>query len=447
MPRVREKNVVAAQWSSERLHRHRRPDRSAAPTIFGANVFGPDEQRQRLPKEVFRQLQATIDRGEPLDADLADAVALADEGLGAREGRDPLHPLVPAPHRVDRREARLLLRARSATAPRSPSSRARSSSRASRTRPASRRGGIRATFEARGYTAWDPTSPAFIIENPNGAFLCIPTAFASWTGEALDTKIPLLRSMEALNKSALRALRLFGDSDDGPRLHHDRARAGVLPDRRELLLRAARPGQHGPHALRRQAAQGPRAGRPLLRLDPGAGARLHARGRVRAGQARRPDQDPPQRGGAGPVRGRADLRELERRHRPPAALHAGDADRRAALRPGLPAPREALRGRQRLGQAQQLVDGHRRRREPPRARATRPHDNLQFLFFATAVIAAVHKHQELLRASIAGAGQDHRLGANEAPPAIISIFLGTELEDVFDGDRRRARRRRARPAR
>ena len=159
-------------------------------------------------------------------------------------------------------------------------------------------GGIRATFEARGYTAWDPTSPAFILENPNGALLCIPTAFASWTGEALDHKIPLLRSMDALSKSAIRALRLFGNTRAGAGVHHRRARAGVLPDRRAVLLRAPGPDHHRPHAVRRQAAQGPRARRPLLRLDPRADPGLHARHRARAGEARRAGQDPPQRGRA-----------------------------------------------------------------------------------------------------------------------------------------------------
>ena len=105
-------------------------------------------------------------------------------------------------------------------------------------------GGIRATFEARGYTAWDPTSPAFILENPNGALLCIPTAFASWTGEALDHKIPLLRSMDALSRSAVRALGAARRHDRPARLHDGRARAGVLPDRRAVLLRAPRPADH-----------------------------------------------------------------------------------------------------------------------------------------------------------------------------------------------------------
>ncbi len=232
-------------------------------------------------------------------------------------------------------------------------------------------GGVRATFEARGYTAWDPTSPAFILENPNGALLCIPTAFASWTGEALDAKIPLLRSMDALSRSAIKALRLLGDEESPARLHHRRARAGVLPDRRAVLLRAPRPDRHRPHPVRRQAAQGPRARRPLLRLDPRAGARLHDGVRTGDAEARHPGQDPPQRGRAGPVRDRADLRELERRLRPPAAADADAGERRPPLRPRLPPAREAVRRRQRLRQAQQLVDGHRHRRQPARTRATR----------------------------------------------------------------------------
>ena len=111
------------------------------------------------------------------------------------------------------------------------------------------------------------------------------------------------------------------------------------------------------------------------------------------------------------------------------------AERRPPLRPRLPAAREAVRRRQRLGQAQQLVDGHRHGRRTCSSPGDTPHENLQFLFFCAAVIAAVNKHQALLRASVANAGQDHRLGANEAPPAIISIFLGAELEKAFDGDR------------
>ena len=173
--------------------------------------------------------------------------------------------------------------------------------------------------------------------------------------------------MDALSKSAVRALRLFGD-DDAARVF-----TTVGPEQEYFLIDEQyyfeRPDlvHHRPHAVRRQAAEGPRARRPLLRLDPRARARVHARGRARAGQARRADQDPPQRGRAGAVRGRADLRELQRRLRPPAADDAGDAERRPPLRARLPAAREAVRRRQRLGQAQQLVDGHRHGLEPARA--------------------------------------------------------------------------------
>ena len=134
-------------------------------------------------------------------------------------------------------------------------------------------GGLRATFEARGYTGWDVTSPAYILENPNGNTLCIPTVFVSMTGEALDNKTPLLRSQQAMTTQAERVLKLFGHDEPGRGGVVRRRRAGVLPDRPQLLLRPARPAQLGPHALRRQAAEGPGVRRPLLRRDPRARAR------------------------------------------------------------------------------------------------------------------------------------------------------------------------------
>ncbi len=152
-------------------------------------------------------------------------------------------------------------------------------------------GGIRATFEARGYTAWDPTSPAYILENPNGTTLCIPTAFCSWTGEALDKKTPVLRSMQALNKQAQRILKLFGHEDASPVMATRRAGARVFPDRSELLLRPARPGHLRPHALRCQAAQGAGIRRSLFRRHSGARVGLHAGHGARALQAGCPGQD------------------------------------------------------------------------------------------------------------------------------------------------------------
>ena len=156
---------------------------------------------------------------------------------------------------------------------------------------------MRSTFEARGYTAWDPTSPPWLLVTPNGTTLVIPTAFVSWTGDALDKKTPLLRSMEALSKQAVRILALFGSK--AQRVHdHLRAGAGILPHRPAVLFHPSRPDQRRPHAFRRQAAQGPGDGGPLLRLHPRPRARLHEGVRARAVQGRRPDQDAPQRGRA-----------------------------------------------------------------------------------------------------------------------------------------------------
>ena len=210
MATIRQKNVTASQWS---------PNGGALGAVdlsqpgnnpFGANVFSLAVQRQRLPKDVFKKLQHTLEMGGAIDPSLADAVAPGHEGLGARAGRDPLHPLVPAAHRRHRGEARLVLQ---------PGGRRHGDRRVLgqelvKGEPDASsfpNGGVRATFEARGYTAWDPTSPAFVLRRPTGAMLCIPTAFASWTGEALDHKIPLLRSMDALSTAVLAALRLFGD--------------------------------------------------------------------------------------------------------------------------------------------------------------------------------------------------------------------------------------------
>ena len=314
MPRTRQHNVTAAQWSANGdALGSPRPDRLDN-QVFGANVFSPAVQRQRLPKHVYKALQrdARARRGA---RHLARRRGRAgDEGMGDGEGRHALHALVPAADRLDRREARLLLRPRrrrhrdrgvlrqGADPGRArrllaspPAASARPSRRAA-TRPGTRR------------------RPAFILENPNGALLCIPTAFTSWTGEALDHKIPLLRSMDALSGAAIRALRAARRSTSATRVFTTVGpRAGVLPDRRAVLLRTARPADDRAHAVRRQAAEGPRARRPLLRLDPRAHPRLHARGRARAGQARRAGQDAPQRGRAQPVRDRADLRGLERR--------------------------------------------------------------------------------------------------------------------------------------
>ena len=207
--RTRQPNVNAAQWSANGSALGAVDLTQAGAHVFGLNVFSEAVQRQRLPKDIFKRLQHALDTGEGLDGQLADAVAVAMKDWAQEKGAthfthwfQPLTGLTAEKHdsfyspqgdgtAIAEFSGKELIQGEP-DASSFPT------------------GGIRATFEARGYTAWDPTSPAFILENPNGALLCIPTAFASWTGEALDNKIPLLRSMDALSRSAVRALKLLG---------------------------------------------------------------------------------------------------------------------------------------------------------------------------------------------------------------------------------------------
>ena len=292
-------------------------------------------------------------------------------------------------------------------------------------------GGLRATFEARGYTAWDPTSPAFLLTNPNGTTLAIPTAFTSWTGEALDTKIPLLRSIEALNKAAVRALRLFGDDTVG------RVGCTMGPEQEYFLIDKSYYYQR-PDLLN--------CGRTLFGAKPPKGHELddHYFGTI------------PERVLACMLETERELLKLgvpiKTRHNEVAPAQYEIApvfenvnlgcDHQQLLMTVMKqiAPRYDLvcllhekpfagvNGSGKHNNWSMGTDTGQNLLDP----GATPHDNLQFLFFASAVIKAVDKHQGLLRASVAGAGQDHRLGANEAPPAIISIFLGSELEKVFE---------------
>ncbi|HEX7293834.1 MAG TPA: glutamine synthetase III, partial [Solirubrobacterales bacterium] len=292
-------------------------------------------------------------------------------------------------------------------------------------------GGIRATFEARGYTAWDPTSPAFILDNPNGALLCIPTAFASWTGEALDHKIPLLRSMDALSKSAVKALRLLGDEVA------QRVFTTVGPEQ-EYFLIDEQYYYERPDLVT--------TGRTLFGAKPPKGHELddHYFGSI------------PERVLAFMLDSEAELVKLgipvKTRHNEVAPAqyeiapvfensNVGSDHQQlmmqvlesVARRYGLVCllhekPFAGVNGSGKHNNWSMGTDTGSNLLDP----GDTPADNVHFLFFCAAVIQAVNKHQGLLRASVANIGQDHRLGANEAPPAIISIFLGAELEKVFD---------------
>ncbi|MGH2896481.1 MAG: glutamine synthetase III, partial [Solirubrobacteraceae bacterium] len=211
---IRQQNVHAARWSLNG-HGIGAPDLTASDNqVYGANVFSSAVQRTRLPKDVYKKLSKTLARGEALDTSLADAVALAMKEWALEKGATHYtHVFQPLTGLTAEKHDSFYAPTGEGTSLAEFSGKELIQGEPDASSFPT--GGIRATFEARGYTAWDPTSPAFILENPNGALLCIPTAFASWTGEALDHKIPLLRSMDALSKSAIRALKLFGNSEAG----------------------------------------------------------------------------------------------------------------------------------------------------------------------------------------------------------------------------------------
>lgn len=405
---------------------------AATPTgdLFGANVFSLKVMKERLPKSVFKSVLKTIEAGEPLAGDVADTVASAMKDWAIEKGATHYaHVFYPLTgFTAEKHDSFLTPDGQGGALNEFSGLQLIQGEPDASSFPS---GGIRATFEARGYTAWDVTSPAYILENPNGTTLCIPTAFFSWTGEALDKKTPLLRSMKAINTQAQRILKIFGHKTVGM------VTATAGPEQEYFLIDRnfyfARPDLIN-------------AGRTLFGAAPPKGQEFAD-----------------QYFGAIPDRVLACMLETERelyklgipvktRHNEVApsqyeiapiyenANVATDHQqllmltlKRVAQKYGMEClmhekPFAGVNGSGKhlnwsLGNCTQgnLLD-------PGRT----PHENMQFLVFCAAVIRAVHKHAKLLRAVVAHAGNDHRLGANEAPPAIISIFLGDQLTDVFE---------------
>jgi glutamine synthetase len=430
MSRLRQQNVSAAQWAPNGSALGAPDLTSPDNQLFGSNVFSPAVQRQRLPKDVFRKLSKTLAKGEALDTSLADSVALAMKEWALEKGATHYsHVFQPLTGLTAEKHDSFFGPTGEGTALAEFSG--KELIQAEPDASSFPTGGIRATFEARGYTAWDPTSPAFILENPNGALLCIPTAFVSWTGEALDHKIPLLRSMDALSKSAVRALKLLGNS------HVERVFTTVGPEQEYFLIDEQYYFER-PDLLT--------TGRTLFGAKPPKGHELddHYFGSI------------PERVLACMLETEKELAKLgipiKTRHNEvaPAQYEVAPifensnvgADHQqltmqimqnVARRYGLVCllhekPFAGVNGSGKHNNWSMGTDDGENLLEP----GDTPEENLQFLFFCAAVIQAVNKYQGLLRASIASPGQDHRLGANEAPPAIISIFLGAELEKVFD---------------
>ncbi|MGH2880510.1 MAG: glutamine synthetase III [Solirubrobacteraceae bacterium] len=428
-PRTRQTNVTAAQWSANGSALGSMDLTLPGNQIFASNVFSVAVQRRRLPKHVFKALQRTLERGEALDTTLADAVAQAMKEWAMEKGATHYtHWFQPLTGSTAEKHDSFYGPAGDGTAIADFSGKELIQGEPDASSFPT--GGIRATFEARGYTAWDPTSPAFILENPNGALLCIPTAFTSWTGEALDHKIPLLRSMDALSGAAMRALELLG-VDDAQRVFT------TIGCEQEYFLIDEQYYFERPDLLT--------TGRTLFGAKPPKGHELddHYFGSI------------PERILAYMLEVEVELAKLgvpiKTRHNEVAPNQYEVAPifensnvgadhqmitmqilQNTARRYGLVCllhekPFAGVNGSGKHNNWSMGTDTGLNLLDP----GDTPHENLNFLFFCAAVIQAVNKHQQLLRAAVANAGQDHRLGANEAPPAIISIFLGAELEKVF----------------
>ncbi|HEX2638880.1 MAG TPA: glutamine synthetase III [Gemmatimonadales bacterium] len=400
-------------------------------SIFGSDIFSRTVMRQRLPKEVYRSLVRTIDGGESLDPAVADVVAASMKDWAIENGAthythwfQPLTGLTAEKHDSlvgpDGNGGVVFNFSGSELVQGEPDASSFPS------------GGIRATFEARGYTAWDATSPAFLMRGDNNVTLCIPTAFVSWTGEALDTKIPLLRSVEALSRQALRVLRLFGTDRGvtrvyttvGPEQEYfliDRELYFERPDlvTSERTLFGARPpkgqqledhyfGTIPPRVLAFMSE----AEKELYRLGVPVKTRHNE---VAPGQYEiAPLFEPSHIASDHQMLIMETLKRVAPRYGLQALLHEK--------------PFAGVNGSGKHNNWSMSTDTGVNLLDPQ----DETHTNLQFLLFLVATIRAVDLHAGLLRASIASAANDHRLGANEAPPAIISVFLGEMLSDILD---------------
>ena len=401
-----------------------------AAELFGTLAFNDKAQQERLPKPVYRALRATITRGEPLELSTADAVAAALKDWAVEHGATHYtHWFQPMTGITAEKHDSFL----SPTAEGGAIAEFRGKELIKGEPDASSfpSGGMRSTFEARGYTAWDPTSPPWLLFNGgNSVTLVIPTAFVSWTGEALDKKTPLLRSMEAVSKQAVRVLKLFGSSAE-------RVYATCGPEQEYFLIDRnfyfARPDLIN-------------AGRTLFGAKPPKGQEMEDQyfgaipERVLACMAEtelelfkvgvpvktRHNEVAPSQYEIAPVFENANVAVDHQ-------MMTMEMLKKIAPKYGLAAllhekPFAGVNGSGKHNNWS-LSDEFGNNLLGP---GDTPHDNMQFLVFCAAVLRAVDRWQGLLRASIASAGNDHRLGANEAPPAILSVFLGDMLTDIFE---------------
>ena len=399
-------------------------------SIFGRNVFNEATMRERLPKEVYRRIKATIDYGDPLDPSIAGVVANAKKDWAIEKGAthfchwfQPMTGVTAEKHdsfMAPTADGRTLMEF---SAKELIQGEPDASSFPS--------GGLRATFEARGYTAWDCTSPVFTRDNGATVTMHIPSAFCSYTSEALDKKTPLLRSMDALNKQAVRVLRALGNKTSqrvvstlGPEQEYFLVDAEFVRKRMDLVLTGRTLfGAPSPKGQEMEdhyfGAIHDRVGAFMEDLN----IELWKLGVMAKTQH---NEVAPSQYEMAPVYATVNL----------ATDHnqlTMETMRKAAMRHGFACllhekPFAGVNGSGKHNNWSLSTDDGINLLDPGKT----PHENMQFLVFLCAVIKAVDEHAEILRASTASAGNDHRLGANEAPPAIISIFLGDLLTDLFD---------------
>lgn len=395
------------------------------PELYGSLVFNNKVMKSKLPRDVYKALRKTIENGSHLDLDIANAVAVAMKewavengathfthwfqpmtGITAEKHDSFINPVGDGEVIMDFSGKELVKGEPDASS--FPS------------------GGLRATFEARGYTAWDPTSPAFIKDDT----LCIPTAFCSYSGEALDTKTPLLRSMETINREALRVLKLFGNEDV------TRVVSTVGPEQEYFLV---------DKELFNKRSDLKFCGRTLFGAPAPKGQEMddHYFGALRprvSAFMKELDEELWKLG----IPAKTKHNEVAPAQHELATIYTTtnvavdnnqltmEIMKRVAEKHGLVCllhekPFEGINGSGKHNNWSMSTDTGVNLLDPGKT----PAENTQFLVFLVAVIKAVDDYADLLRVSVASAGNDHRLGANEAPPAIVSIFLGDELTDVL----------------
>ena len=399
--------------------------------IFGEDVFNDTVMQERLPKKVYKDLKKTIEEGKELDLATADVIAHEMKEWAIEKGATHYsHWFQPLTGVTAEKHDSFI----SAPLPNGKVLMSFSGKELIKGEPDASSfpsGGLRATFEARGYTAWDCTSPAFVRKDAAGAILCIPTAFCSYTGEALDEKTPLLRSMEAINKESIRLLRLFGNTTSkkvtpsvGPEQEYFLVDAKKFLQRKDLIY----------------------TGRTLFGAMPPKGQELddHYFGTIRQRVASYMKDVNEELWKLG-VAAKTQHNEVAPAQHELAPIYA-EANiavdhnqiimktlKKVACEHGLKCllhekPFAGVNGSGKHNNWSITTDDGINMLDPGKT----PHENVQFLLVLACILKAVDVHADLLRESAADPGNDHRLGANEAPPAIISIFLGEQLQDVVE---------------